>query len=365
MTISAYVGLPGHGKTYSVIEYVILPALKAGRTVYTNIPMNRDRCLELTGNEVVPFLTQDIIDNPNWWTEVFKPGSIFVMDEVWAVWPSGMKMNSARQQDKIFINEHRHLVSDGFSTEIILISQDLIDIATFVRNKIDTTFRVVKLTRIGSDNSFRLDVYEGYVTGQNPPSKQLSRQTFGHYKKSIFSLYTSQTKGDGSFGDESRTDNRFNILKGLSFKIIPIVIIVLISLSYCGLNKVKDFYTNPKSVKDTSDKSITVPPQNINSNIRPTINRKPKTLFDQIDKVFIASNNEILGLQLILQFGKSQSFISEKALIDNGIDIKILSDCFVLFFHDGYQLGKAMCQPDRPPTFANSISDQFSQELNL
>lgn len=365
MTISAYVGLPGHGKSYTVTEHVILPALESGRTVYTNIPMNRDRCLEVTGNEVVPFSTQDIIDNPNWWTEVFKAGSLFVMDEVWRLWPSGTRMNKAREEDKTFINEHRHMVADGLSTEIILVSQDLIDIATFIRNKIDTTFRVVKLTKIGSKKSYRLDVYEGVVTGQTPPVKQRSRQIFGQYKKDTFALYTSQTRGDGSFGDESRIDDRFNVLKSLSLKIIPIVIIVLIFLSYCGFSNVKESYTKPNSVKNTVDQSSIVSSSNTNPSSRPTVTRKPKTLFDQIDKIFIASNNEILGLQLILQSGKSQSFISEKALLDNGIDVKVLSDCFVLFFSDGYQLGKAMCQPDRPSTFTNVMSDRVSQDLNI
>ncbi|MCU7813401.1 MAG: hypothetical protein KZQ77_19520, partial [Candidatus Thiodiazotropha sp. (ex Notomyrtea botanica)] len=43
MAIVTYVGLPGSGKSYSVVEHVILPALKNNRTVCTNIPLNKEQ----------------------------------------------------------------------------------------------------------------------------------------------------------------------------------------------------------------------------------------------------------------------------------------------------------------------------------
>ena len=42
MSITAYTGLPGSGKTYGVVQHVIVPALQAGRRVVTNIPMRAD-----------------------------------------------------------------------------------------------------------------------------------------------------------------------------------------------------------------------------------------------------------------------------------------------------------------------------------
>jgi|TARA_A100001015_G_C15041966_1_gene740356 zona occludens toxin len=369
MTISAYVGLPGHGKSYTVTEHVILPALKSGRTVFTNIPMNDEECLAATGNQVTSFQTDDIIQNPNWWTEVFEAGAVIVIDEVWRLWPSGTRMNKAREQDKTFINEHRHMVSNGLSTEIILVSQDLIDIATFVRNKVDTTFRVVKLTKIGSKNKYRLDIYEGVVTGQAPPVKQRSRQIFGQFKSDVYKLYTSQTRGDGSFGDESRTDDRYNVLKGAAFKIIPIAILILAALSYSGFMDVKEGYTSPKSptVTPAQPPSFQPPGPGTLSKSKPitSTTTKSQTLFDEIDKIFIASNNPILGLQLLVHSGQSQAFISGQVLKDNGITIKVLSDCFVLFFSGDRKLGNAMCQPDRSTTFTQSIVDRANEEMNI
>ncbi|WP_218058625.1 zonular occludens toxin domain-containing protein [Gilliamella sp. Occ3-1] len=37
MAISAYVGVPGSGKSYEVVKSVLLPAYMAGRRIVTNI----------------------------------------------------------------------------------------------------------------------------------------------------------------------------------------------------------------------------------------------------------------------------------------------------------------------------------------
>ena len=46
--ITAYVGLPGSGKSYGVCEQVILPALAKGRPVFTNIPFDTNLCKNLS-----------------------------------------------------------------------------------------------------------------------------------------------------------------------------------------------------------------------------------------------------------------------------------------------------------------------------
>jgi zona occludens toxin len=358
MTISAYVGLPGHGKSYGVVQHVIYPALKSSRTVFTNIPMNNDECLAATGNQVVPFETQDILDNPNWWTEVFTAGSIIVIDEVWRLWPAGVQAHRARQQDKTFINEHRHMVGDGFSTEVILVTQDLGDISTFARNKVDTTFKVVKLTKIGSKNTYRVDVYEGAVTGQSPPKAKLSRQIFGKYDPKIFKLYTSQTRGDGTLGDESRTDDRFNVLKGLAFKVIPIAIFILAFLAWKGAGQVKNHYTEPKQQYPKNHNNIQPDPNPTKTPIQP-IQKTPKyRFFDEIDKIHIASNNEILGPQFLIQIDGGQAMIDGDALSAFGIEIKNISDCLILFLSDNNPIGKAVCMPDLPDSFIDRLTQK-------
>jgi len=44
-----YVGLPGAGKSHTLVKSVIIPALQAGRTVYTNIPLQEDTLAAIHG----------------------------------------------------------------------------------------------------------------------------------------------------------------------------------------------------------------------------------------------------------------------------------------------------------------------------
>lgn len=87
MAIDAYVGLPGSGKTYSVVKFAILPSLKQGRLVITNIPLT-------------DLAHQDYPDQirqlpHNWYQdeklfETVPNGAVVVLDELWRRWPKGM-----------------------------------------------------------------------------------------------------------------------------------------------------------------------------------------------------------------------------------------------------------------------------------
>ncbi len=194
MAITAYTGLPGSGKSYGVFQNVIIPALNQGREVWTNIPFDEQKVVEQFGYQPCRFDIEDIKDNPNWFDEVFPPGAIIVIDEVWRLWSSGMKANQIPEGYKSFLAEHRHRVGlNGLSTEVVLVCQDLAQLAYFARTLVDTTFRSVKLDTVGAKNNFRIDIYQGAVTGPRPPEKLLLRKTFGSYKPEVYELYKSHT----------------------------------------------------------------------------------------------------------------------------------------------------------------------------
>lgn len=48
MAISAYVGVPGSGKSYEVVKSVILPAIKSGRRVVSNIYVYKTEKVEVS-----------------------------------------------------------------------------------------------------------------------------------------------------------------------------------------------------------------------------------------------------------------------------------------------------------------------------
>jgi zona occludens toxin len=343
MAIVAYVGLPGHGKSYGIVENVIIPALKRKRVVFTNIPMNDEVCLNELGMCVIPFHIDDLIKNPNWFKDVFQAGSIFVIDELWRLWPSGLKATAVREGDKEFLAEHRHLVgSNNFSTEIYFLTQDLSQIAMFARSLVETTYRMVKRSNIGLDSRFRVDIYSGAVTGSKPPASKRERELHGgKFKKEIYRFYKSHTKSEtGEAGDESKTDTRANGLKKLSLKLGFVVVIVCCIALYFGFGKVKNQYApapSPVPVKQP-DKSPAAPQAGSVYAAAPQPRQAPQrqrdtSKFLSSAKVFnishtIATNaNQVTFYKIV--FDASEVLLSDRELKGLGYTIVRVNDCLV------------------------------------
>jgi zona occludens toxin len=245
MSITAYTGLPGSGKSYGVFLHVIIPALEKGRDVWTNIPVNEEELSKKGLPIPTHFETRDILDNDSWFQTVLPKGALIVIDECWRLWAAGLKANNAVEGHKSFLAEHRHMVGEcGNSVEVVLVTQDLAQIASFSRNLVETTYRAEKLTRVGAKNSYRIDVYHGAVTGPKPPKSRRDREIFGKYKPEIFKLYQSHTmSATGLVGDESKSDNRSNILGGNIFKVYGAVILAGIFIVWWGFGVVVEGYS--------------------------------------------------------------------------------------------------------------------------
>tara|TARA_A100001391_G_scaffold68654_1_gene43892 strand:+ start:5035 stop:6156 length:1122 start_codon:yes stop_codon:yes gene_type:complete len=244
MSIIAYTGLPGSGKSYGVVVEVLMPAIKSGRRVYTNIPLKRDAWMERYGACPEHFDIQDLIDNPSWFQDVLEPGSICVIDELWRLWPSGLKANQVSDAHKSILAEHRHMVGDdGFATEIVFVTQDLGWIAMFARSLVEFTYRSVKLSVVGQEKRFRIDVYQGPVAGPSPPAKSRVRQLFRSYKPENFDFYYSHTMSStGEAGVEEKPDKRYNMLKSSGIIGRLIFALILSVIAVWGLLYVSDDY---------------------------------------------------------------------------------------------------------------------------
>ena len=216
MAIDAYTGLPRSGKSYSVVKNVILPSLREGRHVYTNIPLTEKLKDEFPGQ--VHQLDAKWFSDPNL-VDTFPNGAVVILDELWRRWPSGLKANNVNFKDKEFLAEHGHLVDEnGNTTRVVLVSQDLSQIAAFARDLVSVTYRSTKLDAVGAESRFRVDIYQGAVTGQRPPKSQLLRSTYDKYESQFYDYYKSSTKSmTGEVGDESRADKRSNIWTSKAF----------------------------------------------------------------------------------------------------------------------------------------------------
>lgn len=228
--ISAYVGLPGAGKSYSVVANVIVPALKQGRRVVTNVPLNRDKVRELVkGGEIVELDIEAIATQPERVEEYCTPGSVVIIDEVWRLWPAGVKSHQVPEPFRSLLAEHRHRVdSQGRSMQIVMVTQDLQQISAWARSLIETTYVHTQLGHVGANRKYRVASYHGPVDTIGAPESRRIREMYGTYRKAVYELYQSHTmrEGGGSGADESPIDKRNNVWRrpmiwaGLAFVVV-------------------------------------------------------------------------------------------------------------------------------------------------
>lgn len=233
MSIIAYTGLPGSGKSYSVVEHQIVPALQAGRKVVTNLPLRLEKIAERSfPGEVVELPLDVVIAEPHKILEYCTPGALLIIDEAWKIFPQGMQANKVAPEYGKLLAEHRHMVDErGNSAQIVLVVQDLANIAAFARRLVENTFVTTKLSFVGMSGSFRVDVFHGAQTGATPPVSQRLRMITGRYRKEIYDLYKSHTLAVNEHqvgANEKGMDQRANIWKRPAFAVGAVVVPLLL-----------------------------------------------------------------------------------------------------------------------------------------
>ncbi|WP_411959586.1 zonular occludens toxin domain-containing protein [Pseudomonas sp. s4] len=233
MAIHAYVGKPGHGKSYGVVEHVVIPSLKQDRHVVTNIPLSIDDLLSTYGGNITQ-LPDNWFELPDL-SEIIPSGCVAIIDECWRRWPAGQNVNHANFTDKSLLAEHRHRVdANNNSMRVVLVTQDLAQISSWVRLLIETTYRIRKITK----KAFKVDIYNGAVTGDAPSKSKLVRTTAGTFKPSIYSFYKSATQSSsGAVGDESSADGRSSILRSFGLWSTFGAFVIFIGLGIYGVKK--------------------------------------------------------------------------------------------------------------------------------
>jgi zona occludens toxin len=236
MALNGYFGKPGSGKSYSVVEYVIIPALTKGRHVVTNIPLESELLEQVYGGKVTQ-LPLDALDNPDL-PELIPHGAVAVVDECWRRWPSGQKVSAASKTDLQWLKEHRHRVdADGNAMQVVLVTQNPADLASWVRNLIAHSFHMYKLDTVGAAGRFGIKVYQGCPYGDRIPQKLIIREAFGTYKPEIYQYYKSATQSESlDVGDERAMDKRTNIWGSGQMIAIGLFILLAIPTGVYSMN---------------------------------------------------------------------------------------------------------------------------------
>jgi zona occludens toxin len=197
MAITAIVGLPGHGKSYTAVDIAILQALREKRRIFTNIPLKMENLLrdfpEAQITEVE--LNAENNANPEFW--LFEPGALICLDELWEVWPSGMKANNIPVHQLEFVKKHRHRTDEtGRWQDIVFVTQNLSDIAVAIRDMVETTVMCRQLEDLGATDWFIREYYKGAIKGvePGPPGKLINNERI-QYKVQVYQYYVSNTQG--------------------------------------------------------------------------------------------------------------------------------------------------------------------------
>ena len=256
MAIQLYCGRPGSGKSYGVVENVIVPALQTQRKIYTNIPLHLDviECDYPGSNDrIYQYANEDVTGD---WLLQLPGGALVIIDEAWRYWPGGMKANDMDIKAKEFFAEHRHKSGqDDLTQEIVLLTQTPAQLAKVVRDLVDQSVLTVKNSAAGSNKTFNVRVFPGCLSSIDKPTGELI-SGIGRYKPEVYKYYKSHTKSEtGLPGVEIRADKRGNIWNHWYIRyVVPIIII----LSIWGAFYLYDFFTG-KKIKGTTKIEQTVP----------------------------------------------------------------------------------------------------------
>lgn len=194
--INLLIGPPGGGKSYEATVFHVLPALRDGRKVITNLPLivemfarldpNYPALIELkkVSNDGVSRPFSHISDYGDIWRHpVTGTGPLYIIDEAHEVLP---KDKLGRKGIDPVIGEwfatHRHEFAD-----VLIITQHYGRVTSEVIDRLQLVYRVKKMTAFGKPDKYIRKVLDGLRGDTVDMSER-------EYEKHYFSLYTSHTR---------------------------------------------------------------------------------------------------------------------------------------------------------------------------
>lgn len=246
MPINAFGGGPGSGKTYGVMEHVILPAVAKGRFVITNIdgldheaiyayvaensPKGKIVCIghirscDRSAPEEEDFFPgEEALDKPMPVPDAEHGrvwgGDLVVIDEATRYWSQGDKV---KRGHAYFFREHRHFTNEmGHSCDLVVIDPDLTMLARALKGKVEMSSVTHKPKAIGL-NRYSVNLYRGVkLTG-----KPMSTSGPFAFKKEIYSLYKSYSHAQAK---EQPIDRRQNVLLNRGLWVYAAAVVLLLA----------------------------------------------------------------------------------------------------------------------------------------
>lgn len=234
-------GIPGSGKSYEAVTFHILPALRRGRKVITNLPLNTDQIFavnpdylnlleirrfpqriygdwdaDAAGRGEYAFVVRGngqseappedatvfgtVWDYYDTWRDAEGKGALFVIDECHVALP---KLGTDKQVIQWF------KLSRHFGIDVVLLTQNFRDISSSIASLMAVLIRLRKADILGKSGYIR-KVYGGF-RGALIETQQRE------YKSEFFYFYKSHTQG-GEVKEASLTDVTPFLVKFNRFK---------------------------------------------------------------------------------------------------------------------------------------------------
>lgn len=192
----------------------VIPALEAGRKVYTNIAgIDHAKLAELLGKPVadveallVVLTDAQLVDLPSLDLE----NCLLVVDEVQNFWGTRDRLGPTMVK---WVAEHGH-----HGIDVILMSQDIRDVHVIWRRRVEIRQVTLKLTGVGRPNSYSVTTYRG--KGSELYEKVGTKVV--KYDPKYFGIYASYSGGDVS--TDVYSDERSTVWGSAVFaKVLPVV----------------------------------------------------------------------------------------------------------------------------------------------
>ena len=220
--INGLEGIPGSGKSYEGVVFHVLEALKQGRLVITNLPLNVDQfaAIDPAYRDLIELRTRpakqlgvwdatDIAERPAFqlWTDrdpADPPESVFTFGTVWDFYTT---WRSPKGQGPLYVIDECHVsfpkigtpdsvvqwfkLHRHFNSDVLLMTQSFRDINQPIAQLIATMIKVRKADILGKSGSYIRKVHAGYRGAVIQTNER-------KYESQYFGLYKSNTQSGGS-----------------------------------------------------------------------------------------------------------------------------------------------------------------------
>lgn len=230
MAVHVIAGVMGSGKSFESVKEKILPALRNGQRVVSNISgLNHSAIAAYISKPVAEVegllcvVRDEQVSQPDFYpsdaddvASVVKPGDLLVLDEVWKFYKKGLALSDRCMN---FYRMHRHWASEatGLTTEIVLCIQSIRGLHPDIRDVVEVRFQCRKLKILGKPEHYQVWLYEG-------DERRASHHFDRKYDPEIFPLYKSHAKG----GAVEQFDQRQSIYSRPFFRfVLPIALLLI------------------------------------------------------------------------------------------------------------------------------------------